>query len=104
MDVYILYNMIYDYDCHETAITIEAFSTLDDAMAYFDELKDSTINDYLLSSDCETIEEFERLEYAYVERITKSTGLPHFYIELDEYGHNKLSIVKKNILSFVEEI
>ena len=103
MEVYILYHTLYDYDYCDTKTSIEVFSTLTDAMAYFNEVKEFVINDYLLSSDCRTIKEFESLEYAYIENITKSTGLPQFYIELDEYGHNRLSIIKKNILSFAEE-
>ena len=113
MVVYEFIHTIYDWLNNEyDVVGSEIFLTYKDAYTYFKCTMDNVLAEYLETTNVNTLEELDDIDYCYYAILNddeiepekdNETYWPRFYISVDEYGSDTILIRKKNILSFKEE-
>lgn len=92
MFVYIINHSTYRYEDNEFYTDTEVFESLESAQAYFELMKTNIIDDYLSYAGVESI-------YVYMD---DEPLMNYFYIDYDDYGWDKLRIMKKLVMAFKE--
>lgn len=92
MFVYIINHSTYGYEDNEFYTDTEVFESLESAQAYFELMKTNIIDDYLSYAGVESI-------YVYMD---DDPLMNYFYIDYDDYGWDKLRIMKKLVMDFKE--
>ena len=99
-NVYIIVHETHGYMDGETFVDIEVFNDLKSSNLYFDSMKSNIIEEYINYDGCKTIQELSDKNYFYIDEEPTLNGDSYLYIDLDDYGYDKLRIYKKPIMSF----
>lgn len=104
MYVYTIVHESYGYEDDSFSTEIEIFETLDNAKFYFEMIKSNIIQDYMEYTEYPTIEEMIDDEFFYMDETPTRDGNEYFYIDYDDFGHDKLRIFEKPVMKFnIEE-
>lgn len=103
MIVYEFRHEIYAWEDCETTVNTLLFETKDDAIEYLNIKKPDIVREYCNQLDLpdfiDTLRQYiETSETLYSNHFTDEND--YFYVALEEYGHDELSIEKKEILKF----
>lgn len=90
----------YGYMDDEFSTTVEVFNDLESAKIYFEMIKSNIIREYLDYTGYETIEGLIDDEYFYMDETPVLNGDNYFYIDFDEFGHDRLRIYEKPVMKF----
>ena len=105
MYVYIIVHESYGYEDDSFSTEIEIFKTLENAKFYFELIKSNIIQDYIDYTEYQTLEEMIDDDFCYIDETPTNDGSEYFFIDYDEFGHDKVRIYKKPVMSFsVEDI
>ncbi len=100
MNVYVIVCESYASMDDSFDTTVEVFETLDSAKAYFEMMKLNIIQDYIEYTEYQTLEEMIDDDFFYMDETPTSNGDEYFYIDYEDFGHDKLRIVKKPVMKF----
>lgn len=101
MKVYTLVWETYGYMDNETSVEVELFKDMASAMEYYESLKMHIIEEYLEHAGCESLNDLSE-DYFYIDDTPVRDGSPYLFIDYDDYGHDRIRIYEKSIMSFME--
>ena len=100
MSVYIVKHDIYDYEDNSYKSFVEVFDSLESATNYFEIKKEAILEEYYNYTDTHSIQDImDNYDFDYVFK-DKVYDLPYAYMWLEEYGHDRLTVQKKDIMEF----
>lgn len=98
--VFIVKHDVYSYeDCSYESL-VEVLCNEDSARNYFEVKKEQIIQEYYDYTGTNSIQELEDNFSFYSDLEPTVYGLPYLFIDLDDYGSDRLVIQKKDIMSF----
>jgi hypothetical protein len=98
--VFVVKHDIYGYEDNIHESFIEVFCNEDSAKNFFEIKKEEIIQEYYNHTGENSIEDlFNTGAFSYDIEPTVN-GMPFLYIDLDEYGFDRLVIQKKDVMSF----
>lgn len=108
MDVYLMIHETYNYDCGDYDIyETEIFKTLSDAQQYMLIKRDIIEQEYCdyekVNSVQEIQDKYDEYSFDYEDSIIdidEYRSYPYYFIYLEEFGHDRVSVQKKSIMSF----
>lgn len=98
--VFIVKHDIYGYEDNTYESFVEVFRNEDSARNYFEVKKEQVIQEYYDYTGINSIQELEENFSFYSDLEPTVYGLPYLFIDLDEYGSDRLVVQKKDIMSF----
>ena len=99
-EVYIVKHDVYCYEDCTYESFVEVFNNEDSARNYFEIKKEQITQEYYDYTGADSIEELENNYSFYSDLEPTVYGLPYLFIDLDDYGSDKLVVQKKDIMSF----
>ena len=100
MNVYVIVWESYGYMDDEYGTTVEIFETLDSAKIYFEVIKSNIIRDYFEHAEVSDIDKLIDDDCCYIDEEPTRDGSEYFFIDYDEFGHDRLRIYEKPIMKF----
>ena len=98
-EVYIVKHDIFSYEDYSYDSSVEVFYDENSARNYFEIKKEEIMQDYYDYTGTNSVQELEDdYEFYYTELTLYD--LPHLFVDFTEYGSDKLTIQKKDIMSF----
>lgn len=101
MNVYIINHSTYGYEDCEFYTDTEVFESLESAQAYFELMKTNIIDEYLYYAEVESVHDMDE-DMFYMDDERTMDDMDYLYIEYDDYGWDKLRIIKKPVMVFME--
>lgn len=101
MNVYIIIHSTYGYEDSEFFTDTEVFESLESAQVYFEMMKTNIIDEYLSYARVESIHDMDEDTF-YMDDEQLMDYMNYFYIDYDDYGWDKLRIMKKPVMAFEE--
>lgn len=101
MNVYIIIHSTYGYEDSEFFTDTEVFESLESAQVYFEMMKTNIIDEYLSYARVESIYDMDEDTF-YMDDEQLMDYMNYFYIDYDDYGWDKLRIIKKPVMAFKE--
>ena len=99
-EVYIVKHDVYSYeDCSYESL-VEVFCDEDSARNYFEIKKEEIIQEYYDYTGSSSIQELEDNYGFYSDSEPTTYGLPYLFVDLNDYGSDRLVAQKKDIMSF----
>lgn len=103
MNVYIINHSTYGYEDGEFSTETEVFESLESAQAYFALMKINIIDEYLHYAEVESVYDMDE-DLFYMDDEPTMNNMDYLYIDYDDYGWDKLRIIKKPVMAFKETI
>ena len=98
--VFIVKHDIYGYEDNSFESFIEVFCNASSAKNYFEVKKEQIMQEYYDYTDTNSIQELKDNYEFYSDLEPTVYGLPYLYMDLEEYGFDKMVVQKKDIMSF----
>lgn len=98
--VYTIVLESYGYMDDEFSTDVDVFNDLESAKIYFEMIKSNIIKEYLDYTGYEAVEGLINDEFFYMDETPVLSGDEYFYIEYDDFGHDKLRIYEKPVMKF----
>lgn len=99
-EVYIVKHDVYGYEDCTYESFVEVFNNEDSARNYFEVKKEQVMQEYYDYTDTNSIQELENNNSFYSDLEPTVHGLPYLFMDLDDYGYDRLVVQKKDIMSF----
>ena len=98
--VFIVKHDIYGYEDDTYESFVEVFRNESSARNYFEVKKEQVMQEYYDYTDTNSIQELEDNFDFYSDLEPTVHGLPYLFMNLDEYGSDRLVVQRKDIMSF----
>jgi CRISPR/Cas system-associated protein Cas10 (large subunit of type III CRISPR-Cas system) len=98
--VFIVKHDVYGYEDNHYESFVEVFCNENSARNYFEVKKEQVMEEYYDYTDTNSIQELEDNFEFYSDLEPTVYGLPYLYMDLDEYGSDRLVVQRKDIMSF----
>ena len=98
--VFIVKHDIYGYEDDTYESFVEVFRDESSARNYFEVKKEQVMQEYYEYTDTNSIQELEENYDFYSDLEPTVFSLPYLFMNLDEYGFDRLVVQKKDIMSF----
>lgn len=99
-EVYIVKHDIFSYEDRSYESFVEVFCDEDSARNYFEIKKEEIIQKYYDYTDSSSVQELEDNIDFYSDLKDTIYGLPYLYMDLEEYGFDRMVVQKKDVMSF----
>ena len=98
--VYIVKYDVYSIEDNNSESFVEVFDSLESATNYFEIKKEQILQEYCDYTDTDSIQDLmDNYDFDYDFKSTVY-GLSYAYLWLEDYGHDRLVIQKKDIMKF----
>ena len=98
--VYIIKHDSYAYEGDEFESYVEVFDSLKSANEYFELAKENIRYEYISESGAKNIEDFYNNNDVYIDSEPNVYGYPYYFINMSEFGFDRLVILEKSVMSF----
>ena len=98
--VFIVKHDVYGYEDGTYESFVEVFNNENSARNYFEVKKEQIMQEYYDHTGIDNIEELENNYSFYSDLEPTVYGLPYLFMDLDDFGSDKLVVQKKDIMSF----
>lgn len=99
-EVYIVKHDVYSYEDGTYESFVEVFYDEDSARNYFEVKKEQTIEEYYDYTGADSIQELEDNYSFYSDLEPTVYGMPYLFMDLDDFGSDKIVVQKKDVMSF----
>lgn len=99
-EVYIVKHDIYCYEEGTYESFVEILSDEDSARTYFEIKKEQVMQEYYDYTGVDSFQELEDNYDFYSDLEPTVYGLPYLFVNLEDFGFDKLVVQKKDIMSF----
>lgn len=99
-EVYIVKHDVYSYEDGTYESLVEVLCDEGSARNYFEVKKEQVMQEYYDYTGAHSIEELENNYSFYSDLEPTVNGLPYLFMDLDDYGSDRLVVQKKDIMSF----
>jgi hypothetical protein len=99
-EVYIVKHDVYSYEDGTYESFVEVLCNEDSARNYFEVKKEQVMQEYYDYTGTNSFQELEDNYDIYSDLEPTVYGLPYLFIDLDDYGSDRLVVQKKDIMSF----
>ena len=98
--VYIIKHDVYGFEDGYYESFVEVFNSLESATNYFEIKKEQIVQEYYDHTDTHNLQDLvDNYEFEY-DFEPASFNMPYAYIWLEDYGHDRLVIQKKDVMEF----
>jgi hypothetical protein len=98
-EVYIVKHDVFSYEDYSYDSSVEVFYDENSARNYFEIKKEEIMQEYYDYIGTDNAQELENNSDFYSSELALD-GLPHLFVDLIDYGSDKLTIQKKDVMSF----
>ena len=99
--VFIVKHDVYGYEDNNYESFVEVFNDESSARNYFEVKKEQVMEEYYDYTGTNSIQELEDNFFSFYSDLEPTVyGLPYLFMELDDYGSDRLVVQKKDIMSF----
>lgn len=99
-EVYIVKHDIFSYDDYSYDSLVEVFYDENSARNYFEIKKEEIMQEYYDYTGTDSIQELEDNYDFYSSSELVVYGLPHLFVDLNDFGSDKLTVQKKDVMTF----
>ena len=99
-EVYIIKHESYGYEESNYESVVEVFCDENSARNYFEIIREQIMQEYYDYTSTNSIQELENNNSFYSDLEPTVHGLPYLFMDLDDYGYDRLVVQKKDIMSF----
>lgn len=99
-EVYIVKHDVFSYEDYSYDSLVEVFYDENSARNYFEIKKEEIMQEYYDYTGTDSIQELEDNYDFYSSSELVLYSLPHLFVDLNDYGSDKLTIQKKDVMTF----
>ena len=99
-EVYIVKHDVFSYDDYSYDSLVEVFYDENSARNYFEIKKEEIMQEYYDYTGTDSIQELEDNYGFYSDSEPTTYGLSYLFMDLNDYGSDRLVVQKKDIMSF----
>lgn len=99
-EVYIVKHDIYCYEDSTYESRVEVLCDEDSARNYFEAKKEQIIEEYYEYTGVNSIQDLENNYSFYHDLEPTVYGMPYLFMDLDDFGSDRLVVQKKDVMSF----